>query len=92
MHSSPYESPGLPGDQSKKTVYFEYKATKYSADMILREMKAIAISEQLAKIFKSSGRADGEQSDKCPDCKGRFILLYRNRHACAFCHEDYCNK
>ena len=81
-------------DKLKKSQrYFEYEANGNDMIMKLKEVKAIAVSDHILKIFSNSNRAlDAAPGDYCSECKSRFILLFRKRHSCLLCFEDYCNK
>ena len=80
------------GDRPRRqTLYFEYHHLDFDLCMTLREIKAIAISEHVAKIFNSSNKSD-ESSSYCPDCRRRFIMFFRQRHTCALCLDDFCSK
>lgn len=88
--NSPF-SPEIVDRPRRQTQFFEYKMLEFDLCMALKEFKAIAISEHVAKIFNSTNKSE-ETSSYCPDCRDRFIIFFRQRHTCSLCIEDFCSK
>ncbi len=72
--------------------FFEYSTSSGQLVMKLKEVKALAISDHILKIFSKSPKVADVQGEYCSECKARFIMMFRKRHSCTLCFEDFCNE